>query len=83
MRKCQLCNHQDIDDEYLFLLICPVYSDIRQKYISKSYFVRWSVYKFVCLMDSSDTLVLKKLDRYLDKSFKSKVAIQIFHISPN
>ena len=31
MRKCQLCNnHQDIEDEYHFSLICPVYSDTRQ-----------------------------------------------------
>ena len=54
-----------MEDEYYFLLICPVYSDIRKKYrpISKSYFVSLSVYKFVCLMGSSDTLVLKKLGR--------------------
>ena len=30
MRKCQLCNHQDVEDEYHFLLICPVFSDIRK-----------------------------------------------------
>ena len=75
MRKCQLCNHQDIKDEYHFLLICPVYSDIRKKYISRSSFVRPSVYKFVCLMGSSDTLVLNKGARYLVESFKVRKSL--------
>ena len=75
MRKCQLCNHQEIEDEEHFLIICPVYSDIRKKYNSRSNFIRPSVYKFVCLMGSSDTLVLKKVGRYLVESFKLKKSL--------
>ena len=74
MRKCQLCNHQDIEDEYHFLLICPVYSDFRKKK-SRSNFVRPSFYKFVCLMGSSDTLVLKKVGRYLVESLKLRKSL--------
>ena len=34
---CTLCDRSDIEDEYHFVLICPVYSQIRQKYIRPFY----------------------------------------------
>ena len=29
-RKCVLCVHNDIEDEYHFVLICPKYNGIRK-----------------------------------------------------
>ena len=75
LRKCQFCNSQDLEDEYHFLLICPLYTDIRKKYISKSYFDRPSVYKFVYLMSSTDTYIQKKLGRYVHDSFKLRKSL--------
>ena len=75
LRKCQFCNSQDLEDEYFFLLICPLYTDIRKKYISKSYFVRPSVYKFVYLMSSTDTYIQKKLGQYVHESFKLRKSL--------
>ena len=37
-RKCNFCNTNDLEDEYHFVLICPLYDDIRSNYI-KRYFV--------------------------------------------
>ena len=34
-RKCAFCNTNDIEDEYHFVLICPLYNDIRSNYILK------------------------------------------------
>ena len=74
-RKCQLCNSQDLEDEYHSLLICPLYSDIRKKYISNSYFIRPSMYKFVYLISSTDTYIQKKLGRYIDESIKFRKSL--------
>ena len=49
-RICTLCNKSDIEDEYHFVLVCPVYSILRQKYIRPYYYNRPSVYKFTLLM---------------------------------
>ena len=32
-RKCNLCNTEDLEDEYHFSLICPVYNELRKVYI--------------------------------------------------
>ena len=39
LRLCTLCDRSDIEDEYHFVLICPAYSQIRQKYIRPFYYL--------------------------------------------
>ena len=56
LRLCTLCDRSDIEDEYHFVLICPVYSQIRQKYIRPFYYLRPSVYKFIKLMQSNQKM---------------------------
>ena len=34
-RKCIICNLNDIEDEYHFTLICPIYNDLRKDYLQK------------------------------------------------
>ena len=36
-RKCIICNSNDIEDEFHFVLICPVFNDIRRIYIKRYY----------------------------------------------
>ena len=36
-RLCKYCNLQDIEDEYHFLLICPLYRELRSRYINSYY----------------------------------------------
>lgn len=59
-RKCCMCNNNDIEDEYHFVLICALYDTVRKQYIS-IYFVRKScMYKFLELLNSERTSVLTK-----------------------
>ena len=58
-RKCLLCN--DIEDEYHFVIICTKYFELRVKYIPKIYYTRPSMYKFLKLVNSEDSTLLKKL----------------------
>lgn len=64
-RKCLLCNSPDIEDEYHFVLICPVFDVLRKKYIQRFYFNRPNVYKFIQLMQSNNENVLNNLGRYI------------------
>ena len=57
-RICTLCKKSDIEDEYHFVLVCPVYSILRQKYIRPYYYNRPSVYKFTLLMQTKQQGVL-------------------------
>ena len=36
-RKCMLCNLNDTEDEFHFVLICPFYSDLRTHCLPKYY----------------------------------------------
>ena len=69
LRLCTLCDRSDLEDEYHFVLICPVYSQIRQKYIRPFYYLRPSVYKFIKLMQSNQINVLRNLGKYVYESF--------------
>ena len=43
-RICQSCNIYKIENEFHFLLVCPKYRELRQKYF-KPYFCHWPTWK--------------------------------------
>ena len=47
-RKCKYC--YTLEDEYHFILECPLYSNIRTLYIKRYYYTRLSMFKLVELM---------------------------------
>ena len=58
---CNLCDKRDIEDEFHFIFVCSIYSNIRSKYIKKYFFQRPSMFKFIELMQSNNVNVLRKL----------------------
>ena len=68
-RVCQLCNQNDIEDEFHFVIKCPVYNDIRIKYIKPYYRRRPSMYKFISLLQSDNKNVLTNLCKFLKDAF--------------
>ena len=50
MRKCTLCDSEDIEDEYYVTLVCQQFKDLRAKYIKKYYYTRPNMLKFIELM---------------------------------
>ena len=60
-RKCTLCNLNEIEYEYHFTLICPMYNDLRKEYLQKYFYVKPSVAKFITLLNSSKQNVFKKI----------------------
>jgi len=69
-RKCTLCNLNDIEDEFHFVLKCPIYIHIRKEYISKYFYAHTSMLKYVLLMQSENKTTLKKLATYCKKAFQ-------------
>ena len=39
-RICKCCNMKNIESEYHFLLVCPLYSSLRKKHLS-NYYCHW------------------------------------------
>ena len=69
-RKCVLCNLNDIEDEYHFVIKCPYYADIRNTLIPTYYRSRPSMFKFIELLNCSNKIVLRKLAIFCLKCFK-------------
>ena len=63
-RICNLCNLEDIGDEYHYVLKCPIFDDLRKLYIRKYFYVKPSVYKFIELMKMEDKHTLFKMARF-------------------
>ena len=69
MRHCELCNN-GIEDEFHFLLECPVYSSIRKQLIKRYYWNRPSMYKLVQLFNSKRRKEIIALAKYVYQAFK-------------
>ena len=67
-RKCHNC--EILEDEFHFVIECPMYLELRKRYISKYYWRRPSMFKFVELINSSNTSCIRKLCTYIFHAFK-------------
>ena len=57
-RLCKLCQN-GVEDEYHFLLKCPLFDELRDKYIPAKYCIHPNLHKFVLLMTcSKETIIL-------------------------
>ena len=71
-RKCQICNSDDLEDEYHFVLICAAYTDLRLKYIPVYYRHRPSVDKFTRLMNTLKPRLIRNLSYYVYYAFEKR-----------
>ena len=53
-RLCKLCNMEEVEDEYHFVLICPKYMPLPKRFISDFFYTKPSMYKLVTLMQSNN-----------------------------
>ena len=67
-RKCKLCHK--LEDEYHFILECPLYTDLRKQFISKFYWGRPNMPKFIELCKSENQNVQKRFSMFIEKAFK-------------
>ena len=48
------CDINEIEDEFHFVIVCPKYTYLRNKYINKYHINRPSMFKFVQLLNSTN-----------------------------
>ena len=71
-RICRFCNMNQLENEYHFLLICPLYHNLRKRYL-KPYYCRWpTLNKFDTLMTSKNKQELLNLGKYLHFANKAR-----------
>ena len=70
-RICPLCDTNEIEDEYHFVLICPFFNDLRN-HLPQRYKINPSRNKFNALMSSDKTSILKSLASYVYNAFSSR-----------
>ena len=67
-----ICDRDELEDEYHFVLCCPAYTALRLKYIEKYYYQNPSIYKFTKLLTIENKIVLRKLAAYVYYAFKRR-----------
>ena len=66
-RVCKIC--RKLEDEYHFILECPIYDEIRNIYIKRYYTNRPNMYKFIELITSKNEKEVRYLGIYISKAF--------------
>lgn len=64
-RICTKCNMQAIENEYHFLMVCPLYREIRREILPRYYCVWPTQQKFINLMISSQKSILKRTAKFI------------------
>ena len=68
LRHCELCN-TDVEDEFHFMLECPVYASIRKQLINGYYWRRPSMHKLVKLFNTTKRKEIIALAKYVYQAF--------------
>ena len=70
-RICRYCNGNFVESEYHFLLVCPFYRELRQRYM-KLYYCHWpTLNKFEDLMCKHNKNTVLNLSKFIYFAFKS------------
>ena len=64
-RICTLCNLNVVEDEYHFLLVCPLYLHLREKYLQVYYYRYPNIAKFTALLTSTNSNTLQNVAMFI------------------
>ena len=62
------CCQMEVEDEYHFILKCPLYLEYRKLYIKKYYWYRPSMYKLLQLLSTENVSELCNIGKFLQKA---------------
>ena len=72
-RKCIFCDV--LEDEFHFVLECSSYNELRKTYISKYFWKRPNMFKFIELINSSNTRCIRRLCTFIFQAFKVRTEL--------
>ena len=64
-RKCELCENNEIGDEYHYILNCRYFKEVRNKYVKKRFTVRPNAITFKELMGTKNKINLVNLCKFI------------------
>ena len=64
-RKCNVCNKNDIGDEYHYLFSCDFFKNERKLYLKPYFYVNPNIYKYRELFTSNTETTLIKLSNFV------------------
>ena len=74
--KCLICNTDAIEDEYHFLMVCPVYNYIRRQYLPSVLYNSLTKSKFIHFMELTDHTSINCTVAYLKRALQERVRIR-------
>ena len=76
-RICKYCNQNMTENEYHFLLVCPLYRELRHKYFKK-YYCQWpTLNKFDDLMSKKSKIAVSNLSKFIFFAMKVRNSINL------
>ena len=72
-RKCKHCNI--LEDEFHFILECPLYQELRKIYVKMYFWKRPNIPKFISLINSENEMEIRNLSIYIFKAFEKRNTI--------
>ena len=78
-RKCKHC--QILEDEFHFILECPLYSNIRTLYVKRYFYTRPNMFKLTELVSSNSKKQIRNLATFIFKAFEERN--RILYINSN
>ena len=69
-RICKLCPRGQVEDEYHFLLVCPLYDNLRKQYLPEDVVRDPHFHKFLTLMGEKRSTKILNLCNFVYKAFK-------------
>ena len=71
-RKCKFCNLNAIESEYHFLLVCPLYKELRSQLLPRYYFSWPTLTKLRLLLQNTQTGIVKRLAKFVYLAFEKR-----------
>ena len=68
-RKCVLCNLNQVESEFHFVMVCPLFTDLRRKYLPRFCWNFASHQKFKLLLSSQSKKNIVNLAKFLYQAF--------------
>ena len=69
-RICSLCTLHEIEDEFHFMCICPLYSDVRERFFPNKYkYCRMSLDMFYEMMKTKNDVIISQVMKYVFYAF--------------